>query len=468
VTTAGARTLVDAISKGTTAKDIAATDLMTGAPLKVTATATAITVALARPVPDKGQGRVRLQKTLVNAKQYAREGDGLVFSVPLALRRASVLLPTGFAVVACNVPSQVLSDERGRIMISFMNQAPGDATLVVKARPMAAVGPAAAPRPLTNARSWEPPGQGPTERARLTERAYQDRDIVYFLKEPSTNAFSLYHDYTESRPGTSTYLNIVRTGSRVSNTSAYILDTGEQLKDETLRGAAITDAKIEIGQPVTPETEVVVVHFAPVQPGQSVRLRISETYTAPQSYRLDGDDLVFERSLGRARSSPMRHSTRPGRKKAGDETIAAAYNGPGHTGGDAIVHFERAHVVHMGDLLFHEIHPRIDRPAGASVENWLKILDKAIKDMPADTIFIAGHARAGEPATVPRAAVVRFRDYFDAVLTLVRKGIASGQAKEAITATPLPGFENYQNLTATINLAAVLGVTYDELTAKSG
>jgi glyoxylase-like metal-dependent hydrolase (beta-lactamase superfamily II) len=155
-------------------------------------------------------------------------------------------------------------------------------------------------------------------------------------------------------------------------------------------------------------------------------------------------------------------------EKVGDETIAAAYNGPGHTGGDAIVHFERAHVVHMGDLLFHEIHPRIDRPAGASVENWLKILDKVIKDMPADTIFIAGHARAGEPATVPRAAVVRFRDYFDAVLTLVRKGIASGQAKEAITATPLSEFENYQNLTATINLAAVLGVTYDELTAKSG
>ena len=303
VTTAGARTLVDAIPKGTTAKDLVATDLMTGAPLKVAATATSITVALARPVPDKGQGRVRLQKTLVNAKQYAREGDALVFSLPLTLRRASVLLPPGFAVVACNVPSQVLSDERGRIVISFMNQAPGDATLVVKARPVAAAGPAAAPKPLTNARSWEPPGQGPTERARLTERAYQDRDIVYFLKEPSTNAFSLYHDYTESRPGTSTYLNIVRTGSRVSNTSAYILDTGEQLKDETLRGAAITDAKIEIGQPVTPETEVVVVHFAPVQPGQSVRLRISETYTAPQSYRLDGDDLVFERSLGRARNA---------------------------------------------------------------------------------------------------------------------------------------------------------------------
>ena len=30
---------------------------------------------------------------------------------------------------------------------------------------------------------------------------------------------------------------------------------------------------------------------------------MSETYTAPQSYRLDGDELVFDRSFGRPRNS---------------------------------------------------------------------------------------------------------------------------------------------------------------------
>lgn len=303
LTTAGARTLVDPIPQGSVASGVAATDLMTGAPLQFAVTPAAITVTLARSVPVNGQGRVRIDKTVTDAKRYVRDGETFVFTQPLTVRRASVVLPPGFALTSCNVPSQVLSDDSGRVAVSFMHQAPGTATLIVKARRAAAVGPAAAPRPLTNARSWEPPGQGATERARLTERARQDRDIVYFLQEPSTNAFRLYHDYTESRPGTSTYLNVVRTGSRVSNTSAYILDTGEALKDETLRGAAITDAKIDVGQPVTPETEVVVIHFPPVQAGQSVRLRISETYTAPQSYRLDGDDLVFERSLGRARNS---------------------------------------------------------------------------------------------------------------------------------------------------------------------
>lgn len=302
-TTAGARSYVDPIPQGTTASRVVVYDMMTGAPLTFEQTARAITVALARPVPQNGQGRLRIEKTYTDARSYYREGDLVVFSRPIGARRASLVLPPGFALVACNVPSQVLSEDDGRIVTSFMRQVPGDATLVVKARASAPTGPPAAPRPLTNARSWEPPGQGATQRARLSERAHQDRDIVYFLTEPSTNAFALFHDYTESRPGTDKYLNVVRTGSRVSNTSAYVLDTGEALKDETLKGSAITAANIDIGQPVTPDTEVVVIHFPPVKAGQSMRLRISETYTAPQSYRLDGEDLVFERSLGRARNS---------------------------------------------------------------------------------------------------------------------------------------------------------------------
>jgi hypothetical protein len=40
-------------------------------------------------------------------------------------------------------------------MVTFMNQAPGDGALVIKARQSAATGPAAAPKPLTNARTWE-------------------------------------------------------------------------------------------------------------------------------------------------------------------------------------------------------------------------------------------------------------------------------------------------------------------------
>jgi len=54
---------------------------------------------------------------------------------------------------------------------------------------------------------------------------------------------------------------------------------------------------------IAPTAQVVVVRFPPVKKGQSIRLRISETYTAIGSYRLEGDDLVFDRSLGRPRNA---------------------------------------------------------------------------------------------------------------------------------------------------------------------
>ena len=143
------------------------------------------------------------------------------------------------------------------------------------------------------------PEAGANRASRLSERARQDREIVYFLQPPETHAFDLYHDYTESRAGVDNYLNIVRGGSKASNPSALILDTGEKLVVETLRGAKITEAKIDIGEPVTAESEVVLIRFAAVKPGQSVRLRITETYTDPNRYKLVGDELVWDRAFGR-------------------------------------------------------------------------------------------------------------------------------------------------------------------------
>ena len=62
-------------------------------------------------------------------------------------------------------------------------------------------------------------------------------------------------------------------------------------------------SQINVGEMVAPTARVVVIPFAPLQTGQTLRLRIEETYTAPVSYRLEGDDLVFDRSLGRARNA---------------------------------------------------------------------------------------------------------------------------------------------------------------------
>jgi hypothetical protein len=143
-----------------------------------------------------------------------------------------------------------------------------------------------------------------TDRAeRLSERARQDREIVYFLNAPESHAFDLFHDFTETKEGADRYVNVVRAGSTVSNPRAIALDTGQPLTVETLKGDAITKAGVDIGGPVKPESEAVVVRFPKVGKGQSFRLRIHETYTDAARYRLENGELVWDRALGRPRNA---------------------------------------------------------------------------------------------------------------------------------------------------------------------
>ena len=99
-------------------------------------------------------------------------------------------------------------------------------------------------------------GPGANRAGRLIERARQDREIVYFLQQPETNSFDLYHDYTESRPGVDRYLNIVRAGSRASNPSALILDTGDIITHAAIdraRVAGVLDLLLDSVSDAEPE-----------------------------------------------------------------------------------------------------------------------------------------------------------------------------------------------------------------------
>jgi hypothetical protein len=93
-----------------------------------------IRVALPRPVPAEGQIRLFIEKTYRDPRSYFREGDAIVFARSLGVRRNAVVLPAGWEVVACNVPSQILLEPDGRIKVSFINSAPDAASLVLKAR----------------------------------------------------------------------------------------------------------------------------------------------------------------------------------------------------------------------------------------------------------------------------------------------------------------------------------------------
>jgi hypothetical protein len=318
----GAKFFFNPIRVGSVATDESVIDLMTGVPLTFQEVSGAearesgltnaslegryIRVELARPVPPGGEGRIRIIKTYRDPKSYYRDGTAIVFDRPLGIKRNAVVLPPGYELVSCNIPSQVLEESDGRVGISFMNTYPSQAPLVLRANPLEKRQAPPASPPTAASRAGTPadpnPPLPPMERVRVSERAFQDREIVYFLKSPETHAFSLYHDYTETREGTDKYVNIVRAGSTVSDPSAKILDTGETLKVETLKGQAITEARIDIGEAVRPESEAVVIRFPPVKKGQSVRLRIEETYTDPARYDLIENQLMWRRSFGRPRN----------------------------------------------------------------------------------------------------------------------------------------------------------------------
>lgn len=246
-----------------------------------------IRIQLPRPVPKEGGVRLLIEKTYKDPQSYTRKGaDGIVFSRTLGIRRNSIVLPVGYELTSCNAPAQVLPEPDGRLSVSFVHPGPAAFPLVIEARKTARAG-------ALSSRADD----------RLSERAHQDREIVYFLQPPETHSFDLYHDYTESRPGVNRYLNVVRKGSKASSPSARNLDTGEALRVETLPGDALPKSGSGDDEEIPADAEVVVAHFDPAPPGGSVRIRIAETYTDPKSYRLDGDVLVFDRKLGRPRNA---------------------------------------------------------------------------------------------------------------------------------------------------------------------
>jgi hypothetical protein len=314
-TTPGARFFYNTIRPGSVATDERVIDLATGQPLKwevVSGKAARsaghpaadleteyIKVHLARPVPRGGEARLLIDKTYKDAKSYYRDGDAIVFDRSLGIRRNTIVLPAGYRIISSNVPAQVIPASDGRIQVSFMNFSAAAAPVRIRAK--SGLAPFTPKLPTTAGPSVA--GAVTSQAARLSERAHQDREIVYFLNDPASHSFSLYHDYTETRPGVQHYFNVVRTGSRVANPSALVLDSGESLTVETLTGAEVKARRLDPGEPVHDTAEVVVISFPAVKPGQSTRLRISETYTDAGRYFLDGDELVWDRAFGRPRNT---------------------------------------------------------------------------------------------------------------------------------------------------------------------
>lgn len=149
----------------------------------------------------------------------------------------------------------------------------------------------------------------------------------------------------------------------------------------------------------------------------------------------------------------------------GDETVRVRYYGPAHTGGDSVIHFEQADVVHMGDLVFNRLFPFIDRNGGASVPGWISVLESVVDRHSDETLYVFGHGHPDFGVTGGREDVLLQRDFLAAVLETAQRAVAEGQSREEATAPQsLPGFPDYRAPVERMTLGAAIGAAFDELT----
>ena len=127
------------------------------------------------------------------------------------------------------------------------------------------------------------------------------------------------------------------------------------------------------------------------------------------------------------------------------ENIKTYYYGPAHTNGDSVIFFPHANIAHVGDLVFNRRWAFIDRSAGASIKNWIVVLDKIQKEFDNDTLFIFGHAFDPEKVTGNKADIKAMQDYLQNLSAFVYSQIKAGKTKaEILKATSIPGVTEWQ------------------------
>jgi glyoxylase-like metal-dependent hydrolase (beta-lactamase superfamily II) len=146
-----------------------------------------------------------------------------------------------------------------------------------------------------------------------------------------------------------------------------------------------------------------------------------------------------------------------------DDKIKADYFGPAHTDGDAVYHFEKANIMHVGDLMFNKRHPFVDRSAGANMNGWMKYLDRIHKKADNDTIIIFGHSLNPGEETGNREDLLKFRDYLGKVLEFAEQEVKKGVSKEEfLKNTSIPGNTEWSGQ----GIERPLAAAYDEVTKK--
>jgi len=260
---AGTTEMVNATRGGSEGSGIEVYDPRTGKPVKFVYEQQGndpenhqIRATLPRPVPDGGIGRLLLYKTYKDARTYIMNGEDIVWVRSLSGYRLGVILPKGFAFLSSNVAAQVTTTDDGKVKIVFANPSGQSNPVTVHARKTTA--------------TFPPPATP------FTDMFFDDVKTLYDLDDAGKiHVQQIYSDY---RKGASAKLDTLAY-LPLQDLAVVDLDTAETLT-ATKSG---NSTSVKLGVPITEDK-------------QSAHLKLNGTI-ADGSYKVTGDELVFERTL---------------------------------------------------------------------------------------------------------------------------------------------------------------------------
>jgi len=115
--------------------------------------------------------------------------------------------------------------------------------------------------------------------------------------------------------------------------------------------------------------------------------------------------------------------------EANGEKLAVMHVPPAHTDTDVAVRFEKANVLHTGDVFFNGFYPYIDGSTGGRVDGVIEATDRLLSLADADTKIVPGHGPLGT-----KADLAKYRDMVSTAAERVHKLKASGKSVEECAA----------------------------------
>jgi glyoxylase-like metal-dependent hydrolase (beta-lactamase superfamily II) len=119
------------------------------------------------------------------------------------------------------------------------------------------------------------------------------------------------------------------------------------------------------------------------------------------------------------------------------EDVKVFHVAPGHTDGDAVIYFQNANVIHMGDLYFQGLYPYIGIYSGGSINGMIKVINQILPMIDENTKVVPGHGPVSNKA--------RLQKYVSMLITIrdnVGRLMQEGNTMEEMIATkPTQAFD---------------------------